>query len=113
VDPEEIHLALVVTSHILRPQVVSIAAANRKPDGPLPQPSCLTLHPGKETAIVDNEVVTRVLPKRHQNLKADFSQGKHDGERGLVADILWMLHIHKTAERLGWAMSQSDNRYVA
>jgi hypothetical protein len=113
VNREKVNLACVRTAAVRWLTVVAIRAASRKPDCAEPQAACLALNASELFAIVDDQVVARVLPERFGNDKAHRAQYQHDRECGLVADVLRVFHRRQYRQRIGWAMADNGTANAA
>jgi len=64
-------------------------------------------------AVIDREVVSRVLAERHEDGKTHLAKSQHDREGCLVADVLRVIHKVHIGSGVGWAVSKTDNRCFA
>jgi hypothetical protein len=94
INGEVVDLAQVRAARRLRISVMSVRAADGKSDSSVTKPPCLALDSGKRVAVVDDKVIAGVLSERHENCEARHPKSEHDGERGLITDILRMNALH-------------------
>jgi hypothetical protein len=81
IDRERIDFACVRAPRHNRVSMMYVRTAGRKPDRPFVKTPGLALQPPELGAVVDNEVVARVLAERQQHREADVVEGEHDRKR--------------------------------
>jgi hypothetical protein len=77
IDAEIVRFSEIVTARDLGVRMMGVRAGSSKPHGPLSKPACLALHASKAFAILDDDVVTRVLAEREQDGIPRVVEGKH------------------------------------
>ena len=70
---EVLNLAAIITTRTTRSQVMPVGAADSEDDRAVAEPPCLALDARQALAVVDHEVVTRVLSERDQDRVAALS----------------------------------------
>jgi hypothetical protein len=93
--------------------MMAVAAADRKTDGTLPNPSRLALNPEEVGTIVDGKVISSVLSKGRENAESSLTKNKHHGEGRPIAYVLWMVQRSYLADGLGWAVSKTASKNFA
>jgi ribosomal silencing factor RsfS len=73
---------------------MSVRTTASKPDGSVPESSCLALDSGERLAVVDDKVIACVLSERHKNSVACHPEREHDCQGSSVAYIFRMLSLH-------------------
>ena len=92
VHGEVIHLSLIVALRRLLVRVVGIRARCCELHGSESHSSGLALNAKQPLAVIEDEVVARVLTKRRRDLVPGFVQREHDCQRRVVANILGVSH---------------------
>ena len=92
VDRKRIDLAPVVPLPRLPIGVMRVGAGRSEDDHAVVQATCLALHAEEPSAVVDDEVVPRVLAERGGNLVSEAPECQHHGECRAVSDVLRMIH---------------------
>jgi len=72
--------------------MVGVGARGCELHGAESHPPSLALNAKQLFAVIEDEVVARVLAERRRDLIAGFVQREHDCKRRVVANILWVLH---------------------
>jgi hypothetical protein len=73
--------------------MVSVAAARRELNSPEAKTARLALHTRERRAVIDDEVVSRVLAEWLGNDETDGAKRQNDCECCPIADVLWMIHV--------------------
>ncbi len=76
--------------------MMPVGTADGEANRALSQPPGFTLDAGEAHAIVNNEVVARVLSERNKNRKSSLLQSEHHREGCSIANSLWMFHVVKS-----------------
>ena len=75
--------------------MVQVRAARRPSDGAAAKTSCLALNPREPLAIVNDQVVARVLSEGNEDREAQFTECEHHGKCGAIANVFWVVHTER------------------
>src|ERR1700694_5256822 len=98
---EVVNLAAVAAARCCWVAVMAVRAADREDYGAISKPSRLTLNSREAAPVVDDEVVSRVLPERRENRVASLLQKEHRRKRCAVPDRLRMFHSSQCRQLIG------------
>ena len=91
VNRECIDLSRIVPPRLTRRGMMSIGACRREPHCPVSESARLALNSRQLGSVVEDEVVTAVLPKRNGYLQTGIHECEHDRKCRTVTDMLWVL----------------------